>query len=63
MASEKLDYVYVGNIWNPEWDSTHCPNCKKIVIDRAGYSLQGVHLKEGGKCQFCGAPVAVIGNF
>jgi len=63
LASEKLDYVYVGNVWTTEWDSTKCPKCHKVVIDRSGYTLNGVNIVKGGKCSFCGADVAVAGDF
>ncbi|MCE1248328.1 MAG: AmmeMemoRadiSam system radical SAM enzyme [Firmicutes bacterium] len=60
LASKKLDYVYVGNIWNNPWDRTLCPSCKKVVIDRAGFAIRSIRLKDGNKCEYCGAEVAVV---
>lgn len=60
IALKKLDYVYVGNVWNPKWDATHCPQCKKKVIDRSGYNLHEVKINKQGRCLFCDSPIAVI---
>lgn len=60
IAIEKLDYVYVGNVWGGSWDSTRCPSCHKVVVDRSGYQLREVNLKDRNKCKFCGAEVAVV---
>lgn len=63
IASEKLDYVYVGNVWYGSWDSTLCPSCKKIIIDRSGYKLNAMNIRDGSQCGFCGGNVAVVGEF
>lgn len=54
-----LEYVYIGNVPGHEGEKTYCPKCKKIVIDRQGYSIREIHL-ERGKCKFCGTPIAGI---
>ncbi len=60
IAIKKLDYVYVGNVWKGDWDSTRCPECHKVVIDRSGYRINRISLKEGNLCAFCGSKVAVV---
>ena len=60
IAIQKLDYVYVGNVWQGDWDSTRCPSCHKVVIDRSGYKLGEINLKDGNHCAFCGEKVAVV---
>ncbi len=34
-----LRYVYVGNVHDPDRDSTHCPNCGHTLIERDWYQL------------------------
>ncbi len=48
-----LQFVYVGNIPGEEGENTFCPACGRKVIDRSGFSLRDVRVKEG-KCDFCG---------
>jgi pyruvate formate lyase activating enzyme len=50
-----LRYVYIGNI-RSNAENTYCPNCKKIIIARAGYSVRQINIK-GGKCSFCGTSI------
>lgn len=63
IASGKLDYVYVGNIWDNPWDNTLCPKCHSVVIKRIGFNISSVNLKEGNKCAYCGAEVAIVGEY
>lgn len=49
---EGLNFVYVGNYWQEDLESTYCPNCGKKVIERIGYRTKN-HLKEGS-CPHCG---------
>lgn len=58
VASEYLDYVYVGNI--PGEDSnTYCPSCHALLIRRtSGIFIE--HLDDG-KCSKCGKEINIIG--
>ncbi len=51
-----LYYVYVGNINDKIHESTYCPKCNEIVIDRRGHLGQFVinKLDIGGICPYCG---------
>ncbi|MGQ9512792.1 AmmeMemoRadiSam system radical SAM enzyme [Thermodesulfitimonas sp.] len=60
-ARKKLRYVYLGNVWDEEADTTYCPNCGAAVIRREGYKVRGVRLKDG-KCGACGASVDIVGS-
>ena len=60
IAQKKLKYVYVGNIWDEEANTTYCGNCKKILIKRTAYNIINVGLDKDGKCKFCGEKVASI---
>jgi pyruvate formate lyase activating enzyme len=51
--SNGLRYVYTGNIYYPEGECTYCHNCKKVIIERAGYTLGAYNLDKDGNCKFC----------
>ncbi|HBC86148.1 MAG TPA: AmmeMemoRadiSam system radical SAM enzyme [Lentisphaeria bacterium] len=52
---EGLEYVYIGNIASREGQNTYCPACKKLLIERNGYTLLQNNLKDG-KCP-CGREI------
>jgi pyruvate formate lyase activating enzyme len=51
-----LEYVYIGNVPGHEGERTYCPQCKKVLIGRQGYSVKEVNLAKG-KCKYCGKPI------
>jgi len=57
-----LRYVYAGNIPGHvgEYESTFCPNCNKVVIERRGYTIIDYHLTAEGACPHCGTKLAGI---
>ncbi len=55
--SEGLKHVYVGNVNDERHQSTYCPHCDKLVIERNWYALGAYHL-EGNHCEHCGGTVA-----
>lgn len=57
IASEKLDYVYMGNTYSQKGQNTECPVCGTIVTMRSGYNTRLVNLDKKGKCTSCGNPV------
>jgi pyruvate formate lyase activating enzyme len=50
---EGLQYVYIGNVPEIGTESTVCPNCKRVVIKRIGYSVLENNIASGA-CKFCG---------
>jgi len=52
-----LHYVYAGNIHDREHQSTYCPGCGRVLIEREGYQL-GEYAVAGGCCPDCHAKVA-----
>lgn len=54
-----LNYVYIGNIPGSPGECTYCPQCKKIVVGRIGYSIKEYNLTNG-KCKFCGKEIPGI---
>ncbi len=59
IAKEKLNYVYLGNVLDEKYNSTYCPNCKKLIIRRVGYSVSIVGLNNK-KCKYCGCEIAIV---
>ena len=58
-SSAGLEYVYIGNIPGHAGENTFCPKCKKMIIQRTGYMVGEINLKDG-KCRHCGKPVPGI---
>jgi len=54
-----LYYVYVGNIYFEDGETTFCPNCKKPLIKRYGYLINEINIKDG-KCINCGEKVDIV---
>jgi pyruvate formate lyase activating enzyme len=52
-----LHYVYVGNVFDRERESTYCPGCKRLLIERDWYALGEYHLR-GSACEYCGQRIA-----
>ncbi|MBI2218432.1 MAG: AmmeMemoRadiSam system radical SAM enzyme [Candidatus Rokubacteria bacterium] len=52
-----LKYVYVGNVDDVTHQSTYCPHCGRMVIERDWYEL-GRYDLTGSRCRHCGGPVA-----
>jgi pyruvate formate lyase activating enzyme len=55
--SEKLDFVYPGNMGG-ECD-TLCPSCGAVLIERDGYNVKVVGIK-AGQCSQCGLGAGVV---
>tara|TARA_R110002094_G_scaffold13387_1_gene23897 strand:- start:176 stop:1288 length:1113 start_codon:yes stop_codon:yes gene_type:complete len=52
-----LEYVYTGNIYDPEGGSTFCPRCGSLLIERNGYRLGRWQLTAEGCCKNCQQPI------
>jgi pyruvate formate lyase activating enzyme len=53
-----LRYVYAGNVPGDRYESTYCPNCGEIAIQRFGYHTR-VKL-DGDRCKNCGYQLALV---
>lgn len=53
--SKGLRFVYTGNVHDPEGQSTYCPNCRKMLIERDGYQIGQYNLINKNQCKFCQA--------
>jgi pyruvate formate lyase activating enzyme len=54
-----LHYCYVGNIVNPEGQTTYCPTCKMPLIERDWHTLLSNEL-EAGCCPRCSTKIAGV---
>lgn len=57
IASEKLNYVYLGNVRSGKGQDTFCKNCKSEVISRSGYYTDITGLDNSGNCEKCKQPI------
>lgn len=61
IASEKLKYVYLGNIMAEVGQDSICPHCGAMLVQRAGYSTRIKKLK-GDTCSNCKNKVNFVGD-
>ena len=52
-----IRHVYSGNISDAASQSTYCPSCGQVVIERNWYAL-GTYRLDGDRCAECGAEIA-----
>jgi pyruvate formate lyase activating enzyme len=52
-----LQYVYVGNVLDPERASTYCPKCQQRLIQRSWHDVETYELT-ANRCRFCGYEIA-----
>ena len=55
--TEGLHYVYVGNVPGHPGENTCCPQCKKIIVQRTGFTVQKMDIKNG-QCLYCNYKIA-----
>ena len=55
-----LRYVYTGNVSGENGEKTFCYHCKRLLIDRWGYTI-GKNLIENGRCPHCGVIIEGVG--
>jgi len=57
-----LNYVYIGNVPGNPYESTYCPKCKELVIERYGFYIQDWRLDSENKCKRCGTQIFMAGK-
>ena len=58
--NEGMRFVYLGNFGGHKYENTFCPRCDTLLIDRAGFNVGEVRVKDG-KCARCGEGIPVVG--
>jgi pyruvate formate lyase activating enzyme len=56
---EGLRYVYAGNLPGSvgDFESTRCPRCDAMLVERVGYRILGYRITSRGTCPDCEAPI------
>ncbi len=54
-----IKFAYVGNVNDVERQSTYCPNCSKMLIERDWYELGRYDIKDGC-CKHCKTSIAGV---
>lgn len=56
-----LHYVYIGNVLDVKEQNTYCPHCEKVIIERKGFYVGEMHVKDG-VCEYCGNEIKGVWN-
>ncbi len=56
---EGMRFVYLGNVGGHRYENTYCPWCDALLIERAGFSVGEVRVKDG-KCARCGQEIPLV---
>jgi len=59
LATQYLDYVYLGNVMLEDGSNTYCDQCGKLLVRRNGYYTRTPGLDESGGCIHCGNKVFI----
>jgi pyruvate formate lyase activating enzyme len=51
-----MRYVYIGNVPETKAQDTYCNKCKKVVVERKGFTILSNNLK-GSSCKYCGEKI------
>jgi len=54
--SEGLRFVYTGNLPGDPGESTRCPRCDRLLVERTGFAVVANHLARG-RCPGCNEPI------
>lgn len=57
-----IKYVYTGNVPGHSYESTFCPSCNILLIERFNIHLTKFLLKEDCKCPNCGTKILIAGK-
>ena len=57
--AEGLHYVYIGNVPGHPAENTYCPQCRRLLVERAGFEIRQMSIHKGA-CSFCNHPIPGI---
>jgi len=55
--AEGLHYVYIGNVPGHPAQNTYCPKCRKLLVERLGFTASKMQIRKDGSCPFCKHPI------
>jgi pyruvate formate lyase activating enzyme len=47
-----INHVYIGNVPGTDYENTYCPKCKKMIVERRGFTVISNQIKNGN-CGYC----------
>lgn len=56
---EGMSFVYLGNVAGHRYENTYCPKCNALLIDRMGFRVSDIKIKDG-KCPKCGERIPIV---
>jgi len=61
--TEGLHFVYAGNLPGrvDNWENTYCPGCGELLIERSGYRIRAMRVRNGA-CPKCSRPIPGVWN-
>jgi len=55
-----INFVYLGNLYDTEYENTRCPKCSNLVIRRSGFGAKMLSIDPNGNCKYCGYPICIL---
>jgi pyruvate formate lyase activating enzyme len=59
LATQHLNYVYLGNVMLEDGSNTYCDQCGSLLVTRNGYYMRLPGLDDTGRCTQCGNKVFI----
>jgi len=59
LATQHLNYVYLGNVMLEDGSNTYCDQCGSLLVTRNGYYVRLPGLDDTGRCTQCGNKVFI----
>ncbi|MEM7820393.1 MAG: AmmeMemoRadiSam system radical SAM enzyme [Candidatus Aenigmatarchaeota archaeon] len=60
--NEGLRFVYLGNIAGHKYESTYCPGCGRLLIERYGIMVKKIDLSKDFRCPACKTKIPIAGT-
>ncbi|MGC8651894.1 MAG: AmmeMemoRadiSam system radical SAM enzyme [Candidatus Micrarchaeia archaeon] len=57
-----LNYVYIGNVPGNPYESTYCPKCGELLIERDGFYITKWKLTKDNRCPKCHTRIPIVGK-
>ncbi|MDD1717647.1 MAG: AmmeMemoRadiSam system radical SAM enzyme, partial [Methanoregulaceae archaeon] len=57
-----IRYPYLGNVARHPFESTYCPACGGLLIERSGLYAMQIRNLEKDRCRLCGEKIAVVSD-
>lgn len=60
--SAGVEYVYLGNIPDANYQNTYCPNCNSVLIKRSSLGIIRKNISRDHHCLNCGKKIPIVGR-